>query len=618
LFHPDLYLCCDSPASTDNKDLFGNGKEIIEDAPNESDTNDFFHNDDLGLDNFNDDLCDESKCLSQLGFGYTCWGSGPGTVNPFRCSDGYAGRPVKGESESDDMQYPVFMAGFRNLFHYYTCCPPDHPIDVPSIRHCSDPITLLGGTDKQNKSALCDYDDDDQQQRQLKHPRFMIPYFDVVTSTKVESYVCCDSSFIDEEDGDAGDENTNITTFITSNNPTSFLEDVDCVPVCSTIDVYQCLTRNQYGYLTPMTCDHSASSKYHEFKYPNHVFTIEDPSEVYQGLTRHECCRTPRPISPDGAAAMDSGPFIKDRFFILTVWPQIVVSSIALALCFLFIAGLIVTTGFSVQEGDYNGYNYYLVLLALPDAFLNAAILVLYGGYVKQSFSKLHAGQVVFFTHSNGENLPIYRAFIVGCSTANLYVNAVIAHEVYGLLDRSHRLIRQTPPTLKHASIQASAVYLYAVLVFLLHYYLDGRNKVKLLVSGTIQFMLTAGIPLIYICRVAYVVRKRGLLPSLGVCRERELALYFGRIFVVFFGCWVPGLALIMSSRYTRTVDTLEWLELGNEGIVSEPWLYPVGLLFVAVQAIVSIGMALTKTDVRKSFVDFVTLSSCRSAFHGK
>ena len=48
-----------------------------------------------------------------------------------------------------------------------------------------------------------------------------------------------------------------------------------------------------------------------------------------------------------------------------------------------------------------------------------------------------------------------------------------------------------------------------------------------------------------------------------------------------------------------------------NPSSYINPKLFPIGLLLCSIQAIVSTGMALTKTDVRKHVLDLLTLSYC-------
>ena len=72
----------------------------------------------------------------------------------------------------------------------------------------------------------------------------------------------------------------------------------------------------------------------------------------------------------------------------------------------------------------------------------------------------------------------------------------------------------------------------------------------------------------------------------------RELALYFGRIILVYFGFWVPGIVLTMVTVLTQQY----W------------WIVLASLLF-SVQPLVTFAVILTKTDVRRYIRDLVTLS---------
>ena len=68
--------------------------------------------------------------------------------------------------------------------------------------------------------------------------------------------------------------------------------------------------------------------------------------------------------------------------------------------------------------------------------------------------------------------------------TSNCWTNAVIAHELYTMLQISHRRGRYDPPTQKKVALQTAYVYLYAAelhlwLRGLFHFYPLGQVRIR-------------------------------------------------------------------------------------------------------------------------------------------
>jgi hypothetical protein len=74
---------------------------------------------------------------------------------------------------------------------------------------------------------------------------------------------------------------------------------------------------------------------------------------------------------------------------------------------------------------------------------------------------------------------------------------------------------------------------------------------------------------------------------------------YFFRIFVIFYVIWLPGMGLLV---------------VGAAKNILFSDLISIGYLFCGVQPIVSTCMAMSKSDVRKSTRDLITLSYVRKA----
>ena len=185
----------------------------------------------------------------------------------------------------------------------------------------------------------------------------------------------------------------------------------------------------------PMTCDYNDAFQYPRITYTQQLdFPVDNDYNMDQNnneellsmnFTLYDCCKT---------QALN-GPFIQDRAFNLTVWPQLVCSFIAIVVSAVLVSGLVVsmikkkgiitttTTNTTYRHrrhnngNNSNGYNFYLILLAIPDLTLNAFVLVQYGMYVGQWYSEQFAGHVVIAFRENGFVIPFDNAWIIGKST---------------------------------------------------------------------------------------------------------------------------------------------------------------------------------------------------------
>jgi len=223
--------------------------------------------------------------------------------------------------------------------------------------------------------------------------------------------------------------------------------------------------------------------------------------------------------------------------------------------------------------------------LAIPDLVINICILGMYGSCVNQNFN------------------PKFCSFLL--PTANLYLNAVVAYEVLILLRNSHQTRKSDPPSLLKVTIQAAVVYFFAILASMVFYFFifvasesDSAMKYRsaILIFNLVVFVV---VPFGAVGTVCAMIWWRGSLPSMnGISPKdkvmRELACYFFRIIAVFLGCWVQGIIIAALVENHR---------LG----------FVVGGLFLAIQPIVSTGMAMTKPDVKKYIFDLITLSYFRS-----
>lgn len=424
-------------------------------------------------------VCDESKCLSNAALGsteypyrlYSCWGGGPGTLFPYACIEGYIGRKVRTRRGNEEHDYPIsstFLFDSTTVFSldYYTCCPPPKnssrgsvvggEVEEDPIRHCSDAILSSSSANSTNLTTTTTCGDGSVPiNSKLMYKRDMFPVHSLEGITY--AFVCCDSPVTGTvqsmriEDDDQADYNstngstTDTTTHLgtstfdsesiltTNSSPTTnYLDAAQCVPMCAANNIAFCYYRqNIFGGLFPMTCDYNDAFQYPRITYTQQVdFPVNNDYNMDQNnndeilsmnFTLYDCCKT----------QTLNGPFIQDRAFNLTVWPQLVCSFIAIVVSAVLVSGLIVsmikkkgiTTNTTYRHRRHNsgnhsnGYNFYLILLAIPDLTLNAFVLVLYGMYVGQRYSVYVPGHVVIAFRKNGFVIPLDTAWIIGKST---------------------------------------------------------------------------------------------------------------------------------------------------------------------------------------------------------
>jgi hypothetical protein len=407
----------------DDDDYKQKQQQGIDDFTNGSITNDV---EPLGiLDEYNntdnDDLCDESKCVSTglsrsyFSSTFTCYSDGT-WYNPMMCADGYKPRIVENETANYSYDY----LDFSELILYFTCCPPNLSPDADVSRHCSNPTSINGHKDPINETTVCD-DPTKPYHRQMKTRKdpWSNEFFE-------ESYICCNDYIINNQ------------TINNNNQTTHFLDEVECVPYNNQF-YERSWIYNLYGELYPGICDEPESG--FDFDFPRYYV------EHYYGrdYDYYECCKT----------KIGSSIFFQDLSFKSTVYPQIAISAIAVVSSMVLIVALLIPllnkwlikfretntpstptrattrsagrrtrTQATSAEPAYSSYNLYLVYLAIPDLILNFYLLIMYGSYANQNYNPSFHGTVVYSGTYNG--VAFEGALIVACSTANLVRNVLL------------------------------------------------------------------------------------------------------------------------------------------------------------------------------------------------
>lgn len=235
-----------------------------------------------------------------------------------------------------------------------------------------------------------------------------------------------------------------------------------------------------------------------------------------------------------------------------------------------------------------NPFNVYLLYLSIPDFVFS-----------------LSCGITCLLNAINGEYWAAwmctfqqwYCVFGIG---SNAWLNACVVRELYTMLRFSNQRRRYKSPTRVHVMQQALLVFLFigflgtwgAIEAPHWPYHAGAASGLACLPievdhASTLFFWLVffplfAGIPSFYIIFVTFQVWYYKLLPPTG--KRRLLAVYFGRLILVFYVMWVPTLVLIFAvPAYLPS------------------WAAFLSGLWSHLQGAVSMAVSLMKPDILKS-----------------
>ena len=227
-----------------------------------------------------------------------------------------------------------------------------------------------------------------------------------------------------------------------------------------------------------------------------------------------------------------------------TVYPLIVVSTIAVFVCLLLILALLIPLFLNLKKKmkqtrdeiankstrtrsttrtnsntsvnrrqqntsvpSYGSYDLYLVYLAIPDLILNITVLILCGCIVNQ---EVH-------------NVNYIYAIVMGCSTANLYINCFVSYEILNLLRNSNNVTKSRPPSLMKVTIQSMVVYVFSIIIFVAYYY-TRKAKIESYYTGDYErydflwkvhmscMIIVGTIPIMYFCYVWITIWYQGYM----------------------------------------------------------------------------------------------------------
>jgi len=279
--------------------------------------------------------------------------------------------------------------------------------------------------------------------------------------------------------------------------------------------------------------------------------------------------------------------------------------TITFVISLLFVISIVCNKNIGKQS-----YNIYIVFLTIPDAALNGvmALLSLYRLVVTKSMA---TPSFVFFA---------VQWIVLFYQYSNTLLNAVIAREVYKLVEKSYRRMpRVRPPSTSTVYCQIAMVYAfasfmatwcifptsYALITYSTSVYNDGTTTPFVVGLGSKVFptdaaALIIAIPIVLpVVQVLYVnidVYKNRLLPRSG--RTRTVWKYFSRILMIFLLFYVPS--WVLSLVFAKNTESM------NGGVVHTM----LGFLYI-LQALVNIYLAMQKDDIGKAFRNLIQSIFC-------
>lgn len=306
------------------------------------------------------------------------------------------------------------------------------------------------------------------------------------------------------------------------------------------------------GFQEPMSC---SSTKY---RYPRWTGLM---SLIY---LQYVCCTSP--------AHNDN--IMEELLVARVIW--IVLSSITLSVCLIFICSIV-----SDKRTRIQGYNLYLVFLAIPDALANLFILV------RNSL-----------TISGAPVSPTVHIFLASVeyfyAAANMWLNGLIVGQIHHVLRKSNKFVKIPPPSVSHVCKQSAGIYVFASGWFGWAFFLYYRGLVLFPLDQVVNIWIVTRVfmvapPLCYVIYVCVHVWRRKLLPRSG--RTRVLSLYFLRVVIVFLVTWVPYFIIY----------EIAW------NVTHSRWMVHISYYLGSVQGLMSVVVALSKPDIKRAVFQFVS-----------
>ena len=228
-----------------------------------------------------------------------------------------------------------------------------------------------------------------------------------------------------------------------------------------------------------------------------------------------------------------------------------------------------------------HSWNIYLVMLSIPDAVYN--------------LFRFFYGIIVI----KGLNTSIKTTWPIDWfyAVSNLYLNAVIVYQVHYFLRNIQKSVRVEPPTIRLVLSQSLAVYLLGAGCGIWMHYLHtigntiaGGQHDRFLEIHKISLCCMVIPPVLFVTLLYGDVWYRQLIPTMeGDNRSRVISVYFLRVIFIFMITWLPYMMLI------------------TYGLRNSRVLGYIGMSISSLQGTLSVMVALSKNDVYWAVRSFVT-----------
>jgi hypothetical protein len=301
------------------------------------------------------------------------------------------------------------------------------------------------------------------------------------------------------------------------------------------------------GFVHPLVCDQDS-----EYKYAHK----ETQGNIY---SPYICCTT------------QANQSSRSMVVAAGIWTAL--SGITFLACMVLILGILRSAKARAQ-----GYNLYLVFLAVPDATFNLFSFC-------RNIVNLSGNQL---SNPMGGTVHALEWFH---TAANMWLNAFIVYQIHTMLLKAQRFERTAPPTVRQVLCQVAVFYFFAGLwaAWSLVLLLQGSN----IFENTDAAWLTSKAlmccpPFLYTLGACLHVWWKKLLPSKG--RTRILSLYFLRVVLVFLLTWVPFLILV-DVTYYKTASL---------------WMLGLAYYFASLQGLLSAVVAMGKPDIKRAVINLI------------
>jgi len=285
---------------------------------------------------------------------------------------------------------------------------------------------------------------------------------------------------------------------------------------------------------------------------------------------------------------------------------SLVITAIAGLLNLITILSMTIPLLYKERRKQYSSYNLYLAFLSIFDLGIISCYLTL---RVIKHF--VDPSRWVF-ENQDGELVydpPFDNSIFTGGLTANLYINAFIAYEIYNLLCNSNQIRHHNPPSILKVAIQGIISLIIGAIASILDAFLFDSHEMKENATTRVTILYLScvslffiGIPISVLFYVFFRIWRDQLLQLKDLYEGRLhcLALYFAKIL------FADGFSCIISIIFFGMFVTLDRFNDPDN-----PARYIVAFIYV-ILSIITFALSMTKPDVYKLVMDFLWFRYCK------